>query len=274
MLSACDNAGVAAFVERLAAWQQKALREAKLETDWTAPNASYENAARDFLLAVMAPGSRSLGELADLARRIGPAGAVNGLAQTMLKLTTPGVPDFFQGGEFWDLSLVDPDNRRPVDFSARIEALRAGAAPVELVGSWRDGRVKQALIARVLAVRRAAPEVFLRGDYHPIAAHGPCEEHVVAFARRHGDAALLTVVPRLPSRLLRDDDAILIPPDGWRDTVLELPDEFARECWHDPMSGRKIGDVRCRLPVSEALAAFPVAVLCTASVARGVSLRA
>ena len=117
-LDVADTAGLRDYVERLADWQLKALREAKLATDWTAPNLEYEDAVRSFLHAIMAERDRFLAQAADFARRIGPAGAVNGLTQTLLKLTVPGVPDFFQGSEFWDQSLVDPDNRRPVDFAA------------------------------------------------------------------------------------------------------------------------------------------------------------
>ena len=115
------------YTERLAGWQLKALREAKLATDWTAPDLEYEDAARSFLYTIMADGG-FIAEARAFAQRIGPAGAVNGLAQTLLKLTVPGVPDFYQGAEFWDQSMVDPDNRRPVDFARRIAALAAARA--------------------------------------------------------------------------------------------------------------------------------------------------
>ena len=123
----CDAAR--SITERLAGWQLKALREAKLATDWTAPNLEYEDAARSFLYAIMADRTGSSLEARDVcADRIGPAGAVNGLTQTLLKLTVPGVPDIYQGAEFWDQSLVDPDNRRPVDFAARVDALKCRRA--------------------------------------------------------------------------------------------------------------------------------------------------
>ena len=110
-------------------------------------------------MAIMADADGFAAEAAEFARRIGPAGAVNGLAQTLLKLTVPGVPDFYQGTEFWDQSLVDPDNRRPVDFARRIDALEADETPVALAAQWRDGRVKQAVIRRALALRREVPDV-------------------------------------------------------------------------------------------------------------------
>ncbi|HEY1931956.1 MAG TPA: malto-oligosyltrehalose synthase [Acetobacteraceae bacterium] len=258
-LRAGDADGVAWFAERLAAWQEKALREAKLHTDWMAPNAAYEDAARGFLSALLAPGSRFLGEAAAWARRIGPAGAVNGLAQTLLKLTSPGVPDFFQGTEFWDLSLVDPDNRRPVDLAARHAALREAAPLPRLAGSWRDGRVKQALIARITTLRRAAPALFARGDYRPVEVRGPLADHVVAFLRTLGDAVCLTVVPRLPSRMVGDDDAIGLGARVWGETELLLPHGLS--VLHDVLSDREFGGSGGVLPVRRVLGGLPVAVL-------------
>ena len=118
-LDPSDEAGCRAFAERLAVWQQKALREAKLRTDWTSPNETYETTAANFLFDLFAPNGGFLPVAQSFIDTIAPAGAVNGLAQAMLKMTVPGMPDFFQGTEFWDFSLVDPDNRRPVDYAAR-----------------------------------------------------------------------------------------------------------------------------------------------------------
>ncbi len=262
-LSADDGAGCKAFAERLAGWQHKAIREAKLQGDWTGPDEAYEAAARDFLFSLLAPGSAFASEAAQFVRRIAPAGAVNGLAQTLLKLTVPGVPDFFQGTEFWDFSLVDPDNRRPVDFAARIDALRADASPAALATAWRDGRVKQAVIARTLALRRAAPELFARGDYVPLEATGPLAGHVLAFMRVRGDAASLTVVPRLPHILLADRDAIAIPPDAWRDTALHCPTELVGRFLHDTLGGSAGMQLAARMPVGGLLRDCPVSLRCT-----------
>ncbi len=172
-LSPTDAVGCKDFAERLTGWQQKAIREAKLQGDWTGPDEAYESAARDLLFHLLTPGSNFAAEAASFVRRIARAGAVNGLAQTLLKLMSPGVPDFFQGTEFWDFSLVDPDNRRAVDFAARTRALAEAPAPGSVAGAWRDGRVKQAVIARALALRRAVPELFARGDYVPAAGNRP-----------------------------------------------------------------------------------------------------
>ncbi|MGA3400457.1 MAG: malto-oligosyltrehalose synthase [Acetobacteraceae bacterium] len=262
-LSADDSDGCKEFVGRLAGWQQKAIREAKLQGDWTGPDEAYEAAARDFLFSLLAPGSAFAAEAAQFARRIAPAGAVNGLAQTLLKLTVPGVPDFFQGTEFWDFSLVDPDNRRPVDFAARIEALRADASPAVLATSWSDGRVKQAVIARTLALRRAAPALFARGDYRPLDATGPLARHVLAFMRVRGDAASLTVVPRLPHHLLADRNAITIPPTAWQDTALLCPTEYVGRRLFDTLGDAAGMPLAARLPVGGLLRDCPVSLHCT-----------
>jgi malto-oligosyltrehalose synthase len=256
-LDAADADGVNDFTERLAAWQLKALREAKLETDWIEPNLDYEDAARSFLYTVMSAGSGFVAEAANVARRIGPAGAINGLAQTLLKMTAPGAPDFYQGTEFWDQSLVDPDNRRQVDFTARVEALKADAALIELAGSWRDGKVKQALIRQVLHARASMPELFARGAYQALEVTGARRDHVVAFVRSLGDLHCVVVVPRLPAKLLAGGDSIMIPPAVWVDTQLRLP---------HALSGRRVrvvagGSEPATWRLREVLRDFPVAVL-------------
>ncbi len=253
-----------AYTERLAGWQLKALREAKLATDWTAPNLEYEDAARSFLYSIMS----DAGFVADaraFADRISPAGAVNGLAQTLLKLTVPGVPDFYQGAEFWDLSLVDPDNRCMVDFPSRIAALGEGRSPVELAAGWRDGRVKQAVIHRALALRREQPELFARGRYIPLKVSGALADHVVAFARSHKGVQCVVVVPRLCAAL----SAFLLPgadanddlkASCWQDTMLHAPDELAGRTLHNRLTHAHI-TVAEAVPVATILKMFPVALL-------------
>ncbi|MGH7211362.1 MAG: malto-oligosyltrehalose synthase, partial [Acetobacteraceae bacterium] len=258
MLAAADRAGRRAFAERLGRWQEKALREAKLRTSWTAPDMGYEAAARAFLDAVMDDDGFAA-EAAAFADRIGPAGAVNGLAQAVLKLTAPGIPDLYQGTEFWDQSLVDPDNRREVDFDVRVAALEAGEAPADLVLDWRDGRVKQAVIAHVLDVRRRLPDLFARGDYVALAADGPRAGQVVAFARRHGETMLMVVVPRLPLALM-DDLGLAIPPAAWAGTVLAMPSWLDGRTLHDVIGGAKHRMAEAEA-VGGVLARFPVAVL-------------
>ncbi len=262
-LTTAHAQGLHDYSERLAAWQLKAMREAKLATDWTAPNLEYEDAARSFLYTIMADVGGFATEAANVAHRIGPAGAVNGLTQTLLKLAVPGVPDFYQGTEFWDLSLVDPDNRRPVDFARRNAALHAGESPQALARRWRDGGVKQSLIARVLAKRRATPEVFERGDYRPLEAEGPHAKHVVAFARTAGRFCVLTIVPRQSGRLMGRGDSIFIPPASWLGTRLPVPEDLRGRPMRDAITGTDIGPLSETLSIQKALAAFPVALFTT-----------
>ncbi|MBS0539576.1 MAG: malto-oligosyltrehalose synthase, partial [Proteobacteria bacterium] len=206
-----DTAGRKVFAERVAGWQEKALREAKLRSDWAHPDEAYEKQARDFTVALIAE-DRHLTLLTDIftfIQTIAPAGAVNALAQLVLKLTVPGVPDLYQGTEYWDFSLVDPDNRRPVDFAARRRSLGTTTLDMALP-SWRDGRLKQIVVERLLALRRAKPQLFSDGSYEPIEAPA----HLVAFRRRHGADAVHVVVPRLAGHLVLDPGQITLNKDA------------------------------------------------------------
>jgi len=252
-----------AFTERLAGWQLKAMREAKLETDWDAPNQEYEAASRSFLEAIMAD-DEFCASARRLADRIAPAGALNGLTQTLLKMTAPGVPDFYQGAEFWDQSLVDPDNRRPVEFTARVDALKSAAPPAQLAAHWRDGRVKQAVIRCALALRKEMPTLFSRGDYRPIEVTGARAANVVAFARSQGEAHAVVVVPKLSMSLLPDgSDRIRIPAAAWRDTMLLLPDAIAGRALRDRVGGADHPRLERQVRVADVLAEFPIALLAT-----------
>ena len=175
---------------------------------------------------------------------------MNGLAQTLLKLTVPGVPDFYQGTEFWDQSLVDPDNRRPVDFARRTAGL--DASPMEdLAKTWRSGRIKQALIVQTLALRRSKPKLFADGSYEALEVRGKCADHVVAFVRRLGADAAVTVVPRIASALLVRRE-IAFKPDAWEDTTMTLRSDqaltsaFDRQVFKHPRAS--VGQLFERLP--------------------------
>jgi (1->4)-alpha-D-glucan 1-alpha-D-glucosylmutase len=189
-LEADDVDRIGAFGERVAGWQQKALREAKLRSSWAAPDTDYEAASREWLACLLDPerSAAFLQSLTSFVARVAGAGAVNGVVQAALRCTWPGVPDLYQGAELWDLSLVDPDNRRPVDFGAR-QALLAGGAE-----DWRDGSVKLAAIAGLLRWRRADPELFGAGAVEALAVRGARQDHVLAFRRRTDDRALLVAV--------------------------------------------------------------------------------
>jgi malto-oligosyltrehalose synthase len=252
-----DQKGCEAFAERLAGWQLKALREAKLATEWTVPDEAYEAAARSFLMGLFAPDWRS--RIASFAHRIAPAGALNGLTQTLLKLTLPGVPDLYQGTEYWDFSLVDPDNRRPVDFALRRKALLRRPAMADLAKTWRDGRIKQALIQDALTARRSAADLFAEGDYQPLDVRGPGANHVIAFVRRRSGAAALVVASRLAMPLLEADE-IVIPAAYWADTHIDLPERFgpARLC--DAFSDRELQIAASQISVGQLLVGLPVAL--------------
>jgi (1->4)-alpha-D-glucan 1-alpha-D-glucosylmutase len=191
-----DGSG-AGLTERFQAYARKAAREGKVETSWLDPDEPYEQGLAAFIAGIL--NDRPFTASFDgLAQRVALLGALNGLTQVALKVAMPGIPDFYQGTEFWDLSLVDPDNRRPVDFAARERQLgQAGQADwPALVRSWRDGRIKLALIRRLLAWRRTLGEVLLRGDYRPLTVTGAHRTHVVAFARVCGGEAAILVAGR------------------------------------------------------------------------------
>lgn len=252
-----------AYAERVAAWQQKALREAKLFSDWSATNETYEHAARELVAWLLAGTSELLTEIAAFARRIAPAGAANGLAQTMLKLTAPGVPDIYQGTEYWDFSLVDPDNRSPVDFATRKRLLEA-APPTALAGltrDWTDGRIKQAMIARVLAVRKKMSGLFADGGYVPLEAVGPFAEHVFAFARILGNSVAVVAIVRCCVKVLRDDGSLTIPPARWNDTRILLPRELEGCGFSSALAGEEIAPTNRAFAVAQILSDLPVALL-------------
>jgi (1->4)-alpha-D-glucan 1-alpha-D-glucosylmutase len=234
----CDDRDrLAAFGERLQGWQGKALREAKRHTSWAQPDAGYEAACADFLAAVLDPGCAAdfLADLQQEVDRLVAAGAINGLAQALIRLTAPGVPDLYQGCEFWDFSLVDPDNRRPVDYPARRAALDRDDDFDGLIEHWRDGRIKQRLIQRALALRARSPELFRRGGYRPLAANGPLARHVFAFARVAGSQASISIVARLPAALAGDE--LRIDPRRWQRTGLRLPRAMQGFRWRRLLDG-------------------------------------
>jgi (1->4)-alpha-D-glucan 1-alpha-D-glucosylmutase len=184
--------------ERVQAYALKAAREGKQETSWLNPNETYEAGLSQFLAKILdrSVSAEFLDSLKVFGRRVALLGALNSLSQLTLKATLPGVPDFYQGTEFWDFSMVDPDNRRPVDFAERGAALSVLRAPdwASLAKNWADGRLKLAWTAHLLRLRSELADVFTHGDYQPLAVEGPHADHVIAFARRRGrDAAIIAV---------------------------------------------------------------------------------
>lgn len=227
-LDPADAAGLRTFRERLHGWQVKALREGKVNSSWMEPSTEYEADCRRFLETITDPSASSsfLRGVHAYANAIAPIGALNGLAQAFLRNTVPGVPDCYQGAEFWDFSLVDPDNRRPVDYAAREAGLANGQDWPALMAAWRDGRVKQALIARCLEARRGAPNLFARGDYLPLVPRGQRADSVVAFARRDSSSALVAAACRLAGKRIGVDRP-LPDPEWWGDTTIAIPADLA-----------------------------------------------
>ncbi len=216
------------YRERIKSYAVKAVREAKVHTAWIKPDHEYEETFLAFIDKVL-DDPAFLAEFLPFQRRLARLGVTNSLAQALLKIAAPGIPDFYQGSEFWDFSLVDPDNRRPVDYSLRQSALhdlrrRAESGLTDLLGELlahpEDGRIKQFLIQRALTVRRRQPEIFQQGGYLPLSAEGKYADHVFAFAREHAEGCVVAVVPRLLAPLL-EEGAYPLGDDFWHDTVLQ-----------------------------------------------------
>jgi len=265
------------LVSRLTDYMHKAIKEAKLHTSWITPHAEYEAAVTRFVERTLTGRTAPafLASFVPLARRLAAAGMMNSLAQLVLKLAAPGVADIYQGAESWDFSLVDPDNRRPVDFVARRRALEAlgpwlagdgnaadrASTVAGLLAAWPDGRIKTYLTAIGLRLRRTAPAVWVRGDYQPLTASGAARDHVVAFARSAGDRVGLAVAPRLTAQ----PHGPGVPRDGgaWADTVLELPPPLARRRYVNEITSEVVDGSRGPLSVGALLARCPVALLST-----------
>jgi (1->4)-alpha-D-glucan 1-alpha-D-glucosylmutase len=256
-----DLDAVRGFEERLAAAMLKSVREAKLHSNWASPNSTYEDAVLGFVrvaLDISRPNA-FLDAFRPFQERIARIGVRNSLVQTILKLTLPGMPDIYQGSELWDLSLVDPDNRRPVDYALRGRLLAEALASPEpglgegLLENWRDGRCKIAVTATLLAERRAHPVLFAEGGYEPLTVTGAKADHICAFARAHGDNALIVVTSRFPARLAIDPD--------WEGTEIAAPrNVHGVTRWLELLTGRVL-ECGEAFPVQKILGDLPAAVL-------------
>jgi (1->4)-alpha-D-glucan 1-alpha-D-glucosylmutase len=287
------------FTERIQSYMCKALREAKLHMSWVNPYPDYDKAVRRFIAAILdrskelpperqpsrvrrllsnlvpgASGNVFLHDFLPFQRKIATCGMFNSLSQTLLKLASPGVADTYRGTEIWDLSLVDPDNRRPVDFARRRAMLNElgtaiaqtgdlSALARSLVDSKEDGRIKLFLTMQGLRYRRQHPTLFLAGAYHPLDADGPRKEHLLAFARRTESHMAVAVAPRFLARLDHDG-----PPLGravWQRTWLLLPAEWRGHRYRNVLTGEVVPvsshEGRPALPVDAVLSSFPAALL-------------
>jgi (1->4)-alpha-D-glucan 1-alpha-D-glucosylmutase len=245
----------------------KAMREAKVRTSWLHPDEGYERRVRSFVRTILGPSNRRFhADLTDLLDQVGPAAAVNALALTVLKCTVPGVPDLYQGTELWSHSLVDPDNRRPVDFDRRAGLARAldGAAQrevlaAELLVTWPDGRLKLLVTQALLRFRRSRPQLFDGGSYLALDVRGPLRRHVVAFARRRAADWVVVAVPRLPLTVA-GAGRMPVGPDLWAGTSVVLPEGCPTHLV-DVVSGRRCSPRRRRLGLEELFATLPLSVL-------------
>jgi len=266
------------FRERLRAYMLKAAREARVHTGWLEPDEEYEGALLAFVDRILEPGpeNRFLEDFLEFQPFVAYYGALNSLAQVLLKIAAPGVPDFYRGTELWDFSLVDPDNRRPVDFGLRAARLaelqeRTGdprGLAGELLAGWRDGRVKLYLTWRALRFRRAHRRLFAGGDYLPLGAAGPGRDHLCAFARRLEGTWAVVAAPRLCVRLAGGEAGPesmppAVPPLGeaaWGETTLLLP-SGAPEHWRNVLTGEQAVARHGTLPLADVFRCFPVALL-------------
>jgi (1->4)-alpha-D-glucan 1-alpha-D-glucosylmutase len=271
----------AEFADRMRQFMLKAIREKKVHTSWINPVQPYDDAMAEFVRRTLIGSHawRFLRLFVPIAQRIARLGMLNSLSQLTLKIASPGVPDFYQGSEQWDLSLVDPDNRRPVDFSERaaclsllepwldescaVEEKSRGVA--EMLAGWQDGRIKLFLMAAGLRLRRKFPGIFVDGGYELLTAEGEKKDHLVAFARMHEGRAVVALVPRLVAALTASTERFPLGTETWKDTLLLLPPELAGAAWRNVFTGEmfccKQSAATATLLVGDLLHTCPVAIL-------------
>ena len=242
--------------DRLKQYVTKALREGKTHSSWINVNEDYERRALSFVDSLYA-NERFLKDFTRFEEKIAYFGALSSLAQLVLKITSPGVPDFYRGTDVWDLSLADPDNRRPVDFNSCVSMLaelKNEAKPADLLTHWTDGRLKLWTTWKLLNFRRDYPDLFLHGEYIPLHVSGPRADHVIAFARRLHDDWCVAAVPRLLAKLDHGRAQRI-----WKDTSIELPPE-APSHWRNVFTGEDVS----ALSASTLFSILPIAVLWSA----------
>jgi (1->4)-alpha-D-glucan 1-alpha-D-glucosylmutase len=257
-----DAKALEAFRHRIEGAMVKAMREAKVHTTWAAPNSAYEDAVLDFIRHALDVSRTNpfLESFVGFQTRVAWLGVQNSLVQTVLKLTVPGMPDIYQGAELWDLSLVDPDNRRPVDFSARQKMLALGGkTPLDLptihrlMENWHDGGIKLRLIEKVLHARMALPDLLQESSYVALSASGPAADRICAFARQSGASCLVMAVALYPSKSDQED--------VWAETRIALPASFEGLAWHNLLDDRDTFVRDTSFAAADLFAALPVAVL-------------
>lgn len=259
------------FIDRIDAYMLKAIREAKQNTSWINHNTEYEAAVSSFVKALLDrnPKNRFLEDFESFQKRVARVGVWNSLSQTILKLTCPGVPDIYQGNELFDFSLVDPDNRRPIDYSIRRQMLDYVRGPHERSGAqWlnrlleapEDGGIKLYLTWKTLCLRRQHATLFQRGQYQSLTTAGARQNHIVAFSRNDDHSRALIIVPRLIGTLLNNDlDGTPTGSRVWQDTQVLLPDDAGSRKYRNIFTGGILSSDG-NLNVSDAFGELPIAV--------------
>ena len=259
------------FVIRIKDYMIKAVREAKVHTTWLKPDTNYEEVFISFIDEILKPSEKNkfLKELLPFWKKVAFYGIFNSLSQLLIKITSPGVPDFYQGTELWDLNLVDPDNRCPVDFEKRKRLLRDIKKKEnedilnlinELISTKEDGRLELFLIYKALIARSERKELFEKGDYIAIEVNGKYKEHVVAFGRNLENAWAITIAPRLLTSLIKEGEYPL-GQQVWSDTYIVLPESFP-SLWNNAITAHMLEGEKA-LTIGEILKHFPVALLLT-----------
>jgi (1->4)-alpha-D-glucan 1-alpha-D-glucosylmutase len=272
-LETLDDAGLATYRERIERYMIKAIREAKVSSSWISVSEPYEAAVTEFVRQLLGrrEGNMFLDDLASQTRSIAWFGMLNSLSMTAIKFASPGVPDIYLGTETWDFSLVDPDNRRPVDFARRKAMLEGMAALAgsenmtkavrEMAAAPEDGRAKLWVVWRALEMRRAHPDLFKDGDYAPLAASGTRADHVVAFARRHDDVGVIAIAGRLWASLGIDAHVPPLGAEAWQDTAIDAVLLPAGTEPIDVLTGERVTVRDGRIRIADAFANFPAALL-------------
>jgi (1->4)-alpha-D-glucan 1-alpha-D-glucosylmutase len=265
-----------AFVERMQEYMLKAIKEEKVHTSWIHPSPQYDDAMRDFVGRTLTgpEGRRFLGSFLPFQRRVAQAGVVNSLAQLVLKIASPGVSDFYQGTELWDLNLVDPDNRHPVDYAQRMVFLRKVQPLLEgncdpehwkrslfdMLERWPSGEIKFFCAAVGLNLRRHHRQLLLYGDYVPFEMQGKRSGQVVALGRQHGRDLVIAIVPRLVARAGGSKSPFPLGEDGWKDTAVMLTGAFQERRYRNLFTGESFS-ADSTIPLSHEFAFVPVSLL-------------
>jgi (1->4)-alpha-D-glucan 1-alpha-D-glucosylmutase len=264
-----SDAEYSMFVERIKEYIVKAVREAKVHTAWLKPDTEYENAYVSFAEKILAcsEGNVFLKDIIAFTKRVAHFGMLNSLSQTLIKITAPGVPDFYQGTELWDLNLVDPDNRRPVDFEKRCAMLASikeqedsniGRLIQDLLSGREDGRIKLFLIYRALKARKNHRETFRKGAYIPLESAGRFRSHVIAFARKYEQRWAVVIASRFLSPLVQEGE-FPFGREVWQDTEVRIPDRVPSE-WRNALTNEVLSATNA-LAIGDVLHSFPVALL-------------